>query len=158
MKMFLRGMKNIILFFCLSTAAIFAKEAQPSSMLAAYNNKIANIVYSVGSHDQCAITFFCENNPICIYTPLSLEDSQGSLTKTYFLPRTKCADAEMRYVYDDICNALKNFGIDMQVEQFRSANYGLRVTFTMESSDAYDIVKVVDSGEKTVSFNIVAKI
>ncbi len=158
MKIFITNLKNIMLFCCLSTIAIFAREQEPSGTIAAYNNKILSVAYSVGSHDQHAITFFCQNDPICIYTPLSYDDSDSSsLTKTYFLPRTQCADSQMRYFYDDIHGALAQIGIDMQIDQTKKYNYGLRVTFTMQSENAYDIVKVVNADTKTVSFNIIAK-
>ncbi len=159
MKMFIINVKNIVLFFCLSTTAIFAKYAEPSGTIAAYSNKISSIAYSAGSHDQYAITFVCQHDPICIYTPLSYNEIDGtSSTKTYFLPRTECADSEMRYFYDDVQASLKKVGIDLQIDQTKKGNYGLRLSFSMESEGAYDIVKVVHDATKTVSFNIVAKI
>ncbi|MDP3788470.1 MAG: hypothetical protein Q8Q60_04135 [Candidatus Chromulinivorax sp.] len=158
MKRFIINVKNKVLFVCLATTAIFGYQSEPSSTLAAYSNKISQIAYSAGSHDQYAITFFCQKDPICIYTPLRYEDSDSSsLTKTYFLPRTQCADPEMRYFYEDIHDALQLIGIDVQIENLKGLNYGVRISFTMQSDNAYGITKIVDADKKTVSFNIVAK-
>lgn len=132
---------------------------EPSQTLQAYRNKISQISYSLGSDDQRAITFLCQNDPICMYIPLTFEDSEDvSLKKTYFLPRTKCSDFQMRYFYEDLHDSLKSIGIDLQINDVKDYNYGLSMSFTMESADAYDIVKVVDRDKKMVRFDIVAKI
>jgi hypothetical protein len=159
MKMFIINLKNIVFFSCIFSSVIFARSDEPSKTIAAYNNKISQISYSVGSHDQHAITLRCQTNPICMYTPLSYKDSDSaSLTKTYFLPRTQCADSQMRYFYEDLHESLKQIGIDLQIDEIKNLNYGLRMSFTMQSENAYDIIKVVNDDKKTVSFNIVAKI
>ncbi|MBV8661026.1 MAG: hypothetical protein JO129_02690 [Candidatus Dependentiae bacterium] len=133
---------------------------EPTTRLAAYSNKISEIIYSVGSDDQYALTFLCQDDPICMYTPLTYEDySDDSLTKTYFLPRTQCTDSQIHYCYKDLHDRLKLIGIDLKVmNETKSFNYGLRLSFTMQSHDAYEIVKVIDSDKKTVRFDIVAKI
>ena len=157
--MFTGNIKNIVLFSCILSSLIFAREQEPSKNLAAYSNKISQISYSVGSHDHHAITFLCQKDPICMYTPLNYEQLHGkSLTKTYFLPRTQCADSQMRYFYEDLQESFKEIGIDLCIDEIKDTNYGLRMSFTMQSEDAYDIVKVIHDHNKTVTFTIVGKI
>lgn len=133
---------------------------ESTTMLAAYSNQISQITYSVGSDDQYALAFLCQNDPICMYTPLTYEEScDGSLTKTYFLPRTQCEKSQMYYCYKDLHAKLKLIGIDLKIRNDTSSlNYGLRISFTMKPDDAYDIVKIIDTDKKIVRFDIVAKI
>lgn len=139
---------------------------QPTTTLPAYQNKILGIVYSAGSDDQFAITFLCEQSPICIYTPLRYEDTgEGSRTKTYVLPFTSCMQSQAKYLYEDLPKMLKKSGISLKVEAMKtdrtlkyfSKYYGIRMTFTMESDEVYDITKVIDADKKLVSFNIIGK-
>lgn len=152
------NIKFFVLFSCILSNVIFIWADAPSNILAAYNNRVSHISYSVGSHHEHAISLLCQYDPICIYTPLKYEDiGDYGLTKTYFLPRTKCADSEMRYFYDDLHQSLKLLGIDLQISDVKDLNYGIQMSFTMQSHDAYDIVKVIDGDKKMVRFHITAK-
>jgi len=160
MKIF-KGLYNhqIIVISLLLSCSVFAWYDEPSAVMAAYNNKISHILYSAGSDDQYAITLVSEHNPICIYTPLLYEDSQDtSLTKTYFLPRMRCSDHEMRYFYEDLEKNLKRLGVELRVDEVKGINYGLQISFTMQSADVYDIIKVIDADRRMVRFEIVTKI
>ena len=164
MKMLKINGAMIVLFSCV-TSVVFAVQPGPATTMAAYNNKISQISYSVGSHDQHAITFLCQKDPICMYTPLSYADHHDkSLTKTYFLPHTQCEGSHMQNFYGDLHESFKLLGIDLKIDDMTNLqygvrkNHGVRVTFTMQPDHAYDIVKVIDNDKKTVSFNLVAKI
>lgn len=159
MKMLKINIKMLALFSYILMSAVSVRADEPSNILAAYHNRISQISYSVGSHDERAISLLCQYDPICVYTPLKYEDvGNDSLTKTYFLPRTKCADLDMRYFYDDLHHSLKLLGIDLQISDVKDLHYGVQMSFTMQSHAAYDIVKVIDSDKKMVRFHIIAKI
>ena len=165
MKMLKIDVTIIILFFSVLSFTIFAIQPGPATVMAGYDNKISQIAYSVGSHDQHALTLLCQKNPICIYTPLSYADHQdASLTKTYFLPRTQCEGSKMQSFYTDLHESFKLLGIDLKIDDMTDLNYGvrknhgIRLSFTMQPDHAYDIVKHIDSDKKTVSFTLVAKI
>ncbi len=147
------------LFICLASNAIVARQHEPSQMLLAYHNKILNISYVMDSDHKHSIQFSFEYDPICMYTPLSYKESlDSSLTKTYFLPRTKSTDLQISNFYEDLHESLQLLGIDVQITKIENKNYGLQISFTMQSDNFYDIVKIVDHDKKTVCFDIVAKI
>src|SRR3989339_164152 len=163
MKMLKINVTMIVLFSCVVSSVILAIQSEPATTMAAYNNKISQISYSVGSHDQHAITFLCQRDPICMYTPLSYADHHDkSLTKTYFLPHTQCENLHMQNFYGDLYESFKLLGVDLKIDDIKNSqydvrkNHGVRVTFTMQPDHAYDIVKVVDNDKKTVSFNLLA--
>ncbi len=157
MKIFITNTWLTFLAIGISQAMIFSNE--PSRYMAAYDNKISQISYSLGSDDQHAITFLCQQSPICMYTPLTYEQSSAdSLTKTYFLPRMKNSNSKMNKFYHDLELNLKKIGIDLKVDEIEDVNYGLQMSFTTKAEDAYDIIKVIDADKKTVRFDIVAKI
>lgn len=159
MNIFIKNTKIVVFFSCILSTVIFIHGQGPISTVAAYTNKISQISHSIGSHDQYAITFVCQKDPICMYTPLSYEEIDGdSLTKSYFLPRVKYTDLQLRYMKDDLRKSCKSFGIDLQIDEIKEDNYGLRMSFTMQNNDDYDIIKVIDSDSKSVRFDIVAKI
>ena len=159
MNIFKVNLTVVMIVVAMIQTVMMTHAAMPSSTIAAYNNKISHISYSLGSDDQHAITFLCQNNPICMYTPLTYEDSfEKSLTKTYFLPRTKSLNSGMQKYYHELRENLQEIGIDLDIHEIEDDNYGLSMSFTMQSDDTYDIVKVIDSDKKTVRFDIVAKI
>ena len=152
-------MNSILTMFIIGVSqdAILAR-GDETKTIAAYDNKVTSIVYSVGSNDQHAITLTSERDPICIYVPLSYKDnSDDSLTKTYILPRMKSSKSQLRYLNDDLRQRLEKIGVDLQIEAFEKTYYGLRLSFTMQSPDAYDIVRIIDANKKSVRFEIVAK-
>ncbi len=165
MKIFKINAIMVVLFSCIVTSFVVARDPYLSSTMAAYNNKISQISYSVGSHDQHAITFLCQKNPICMYTPLRFEDiDSNSLTKTYFLPCTQCEKSHMQKFYKDLHTSFQELGINLTISDMEDLNYGVRkhhgvrLSFTMEPDHRYDISKVIDSDKKTVSFNLSPKI
>lgn len=158
MRIFIMNLILAVFVFGMSQSAILAK-ADIVKTIAAYDNKVTSIAYSVGSNDQYAITLSSQRDPICIYVPLNYKNNASdSLTKTYIFPRMKCSDSQLRYFYNDLHRCLKQIGIDLQVEAFEKAYYGLRLSFTMQSPDAYDIIKIIDADKKLVRFKIIAKI
>lgn len=148
-------LRNLVVLLFIVSGMLVARSAEPVTTLAAYNNKISKILHSVGSHDKHAITFVCQKDPICIYTPLSFQDiNKRSVTKTYFLPRTECTDSQLRFFYQDLRHAFAGLGVDLQISELKNANYGLRVSFSMQSDHLYDIAKVVNAQSNTVSFTL----
>lgn len=151
--------KIIALVMIIFTTLLSGKTNQLSTTLPAYHNKISDISYAVGSDDQHALTFALQQEPICMYTPLQYQDlHEMSLRKTYFLPRTTCADAHTRYFYDDVKKSLQPLGIDVHFKEINDIHYGLQMVFTIASESKYDVVKIVDTDKKLIHFNFVAKI
>lgn len=136
--------------------------------LPAYKNQISDIVCSVGSDDQLAVTFVCDQNPICMYTPLSYQDiDNSSLTKHYYLPLTTCTQGQLDYCSQYVYKCFKKVGVEVKIEEvknfdrtfsFLAKNYGLRISFTMQPGISYDITKVIDAEKKLVSFNFLGKL
>ncbi|MBP6869796.1 hypothetical protein KBC04_02855 [Candidatus Babeliales bacterium] len=160
MKIFDGQFNNQIIVICLMLHGLLsARNDGPSNLLPAYSNQISQISYSVASDDRLAITFVCKHDPICMYTPLRYEDiAEDSLTKTYFLPRTKCVDSQMRYFYEELQGSLRKVGVDLKIEEIKDFQYGLRMSFTMQPDAQYDIVKVIDTEKNLIRFNIIGKI
>lgn len=140
---------------------------EPSTILPAYRNHISQVSSTVGSDDQFALTFICQNNPICMYTPLTYEDcDELSRTKTYYFPCMSYTDEQRNYFFKDLPRSLKKMGIDVSVEEIKnnkllyslSQGYGLRISFTVQPGFSYDIVKCIDTEKKSVSFNFAGKI
>ena len=129
---------------------------QPSSTVPAYSNKIVEISYAVGSHNQHAITFTFEKAPICQYTPLTYQDlNNARLTQSYFLPRTEWKGLQKHYFYTELEQVLQKLGIELRIQDTNSIHYGLRLHFVMQPQRVYAITKVVDSQAKTVTFQFV---
>ena len=153
MKKFIVNMIIVMVILGFLECGMHARHAKPSNDLIAYHNKILHM-HAAGD-DQTAIVMQSQADPICIYTPLTYEQADAtSLQKTYFLPRTKYADLHN----DQMKNLLQPLGINLDMQKIAGKNYGLRMTFTMQSDDAYQIVKVVDTNKKTVRFEFVKKI
>lgn len=153
MKKFIVNMVIVMIILGFLECRMHARHAKPSNNLIAYHNKILNI--SGVLDDQMAIVLQSQADPICIYTPLTYEQAgAASLQKIYFLPRTKYADLHN----DQMKNLLQPLGINLDMQEIAGKNYGLRMIFTMQSDDAYKIIKVVDTDKKTVRFDFVKKI
>jgi len=157
MKIFI--MNSILTMFVIGMSqGIVLSKADVSKTIAAYENKITSIAYSVGSGDQHALTLSSQLDPICIYVPLTYKDyGDDSLTKTYIFPRMKSSDSQLRYLQNDLRHRLAKIGINLQINAFEKDYHGLRLGFTMQSADAYDIIKIINADKKSVRFEIVAK-
>lgn len=143
----------------LSHNMVYARPMQPSSTLAAYHNKVVNM-YDVDEHNnQHAMVMSFVHHPVCIYTPLSYQDSLvTSLQKTYFLPKTRLSDFQKDVKYRNLCQSLQKLGIVLQIDEITGVHYGLQINFIMPSYDQYDITNKIDHDQKIVRFDIVKKI
>lgn len=175
MKIFYGQFNNQIIVMILMMHGLLSAQSEswfygndPLTTLPAYKNQVAQILCSVGSDDQLAVTFICDQSPICMYTPLSYADiDTKSVTKTYYLPSVSCTRGQLDYCSQYLHDSFKKVGVDVKIEEiknfdrtfnFLAKNYGLRVSFTMQPGVSYDIAKVVDVEKKLVSFNFIGKI
>lgn len=175
MKIFSKELNSQIVFIILVMHSVLCAQDKnsfffkdlPSTYLPAYQNVITEVSYTVANHNQIAITLHCDKNPICMYTPLTYEDlSQTYGTKTYYLPCTSCTKDQLRYFSERVGALLDKAGIVFRIEEikkirglhFLSKSCGLRVSFMIKSQSDYDIAKIIDDKNKTISFNIVEKI
>jgi len=159
MKIFHGKINGLIAAVCLSSSLWAAHGDQPGSIIPAYENKISHILFSQGAQDQQALTFILENDPICVYTPLTFQNFMDDhYAKTYFFPRTKCHSSQIKYLEKELKHSLKQMGIDFYVRNIQNDHHGLSITFALEAFDAYDIIKVVDADKKMIRFELAAKI
>ena len=126
---------------------------KPSNDLLAYQNKIVSI-----AGDDHSVVVQSQVNPICIFTPLTYaEIGDATLQKTYFFPRTRYADLKKSKLSLQLRDQLDAAGMSLRLEEVFGKNYGVRMIFTMQSCDTYDIEKFVDVDKKTVRFDFVKK-
>ena len=157
MKRFIINMFIVMIFLGFLECFAHARDAKPSNNLVAYHNKISNILYV--QDDSAAIIVQSQFDPICIYTPLTYEETgDESLQKTYFLPRTRYAHLHSHAMSEQLQHLLDSLGIHLRMQEVVGKNYGLQMIFTMPSDDAYEITKVVDTDKKMVRFDFVKKI
>ncbi len=127
--------------------------AKPSNDLLAYHNDIMTI-----AGNDAGLVVQSKYDPICIFSPLvATELDDTSDQKTYFFPRTRYADIKKAGILAQLHDQLDRFGTQVNVQQVTGKNYGIRMIFTMQPDDSYDIEKVIDSDKKTVTFNFVKK-
>lgn len=148
---------NLMIFFtcCMVDAVMFATHKEPSSILPGYHNNIIDISYNIDQDNGRAMVIALEEDPICIYAPLSYQDYlNASVVKTYFLPRTHITEAQMQYLANDMRKELGLLDIDLQVSQVQGRHYGVELTFLMNSINRYSIEKNIDRNHKMIRFLI----
>jgi hypothetical protein len=125
-------------------------------VMKAYENKVAQIMYSIAQQNQHALSFGLERMPICMYTPLNMQElDASSLTKTYFLPRTRYKNSSVKLLHQQMIEKLKLLGVQVVIQEFQDKNYGIQMKFVFDPSCQYKVTHVVDTDNNVIHFNFV---
>ncbi len=122
--------------------------------IAAYHNKILDI--DIIMQNNVKVVVQLQSDPICIYTPMTYDEINNQyIAQTYFLPRTHFLDLNFNKIQNIIDQLFEQFGITLSFEKVTGKNYGMRMIFTCQSDNLYDIVKSIHTDDKTVIFDFV---
>jgi hypothetical protein len=122
--------------------------------IAPYHNKILDIDMIMENNVQVVVQL--QFDPICIYTPMTYDEIHNQdAEQTYFLPRTHFRDLNSNKMHNIIDQLFERFGITLSFEKVAGKNYGMRMIFTCQHGNRYDVIKAVDAHHKTVTFNFV---
>ncbi len=148
----------ILSIILLGSLELFGKE--DIATIASYDNYINEISHHISSGNKHVVHTVFTQEPICYLVPMSYESMyDSSLSKSYFFPRTKFRDNQMKYLYKNLNTFLQLAGIDIDIQEFRYKHHGIMIHFKMKNQQhVYEIEKIIDLHKKTVDFVIVEKI